>query len=71
MRKKQNEYPHWSFNSLREFKAEKRQYIKNVLREIKSSERRGIAFSPAYEKIEQAQKLLEEAEKMQSIKNWG
>lgn len=71
MRKKTDKYPYWDYGSYREFKSEKRQGIKTVLRELRSDEAAfGIAYSPAYEKIEQARKLLEEAEQMQSVKNW-
>lgn len=68
---KETKYPSWAYGSFREFKAEKRQYIKEINRILSGGGLCGIAFSPAYEKIEQARRLLKEAEEMQSVKNWG
>ena len=71
MRRKTDKYPYWAYGSFREFKSEKRQHVKEVVSVLRGDGMCGIAFSPAYEKIEQALKLLDEAEKIQSIKSWG
>jgi hypothetical protein len=71
MRRKTDKYPYWAYGSFREFKSEKREYVKEALRVLSGDGQRGIAFSPAYEKLEQARKLLREADELQSIKNWG
>lgn len=69
--KRTDKYPYWVYSSLREFKQDKRQYVKSALKVLSGDGASGIFYSPAYELIEEARRLLEEAEKIQSVKEWG
>lgn len=71
MRKKTDKYPHWAYGSFREFKSKKRQHIKQAIKSLTANSACGMAYSPAYEKVAEALKLLREAEQIQSVKNWG
>ena len=66
-----SKYPDWAYPSLRAFKSEKRQGVKKAIRVLEGDAMLGMAWSPAHNEFHKALELLRDAERKQSIKEWG
>lgn len=67
-----SDYPEFAYKSLKHFRVEKRKAIRSVLKEINNSQLMlGSMYSPAYEDLREAVRLLERAKTKMSVKEWG
>lgn len=70
--RRRTDYPHWTYKTSRQFRAQKRADAIAALQAIERM-RQGAAFLPreTYLKVRDAAKLIEEIRDDLSVKKWG